>query len=184
VAALVEGVRATDGAAVVGPLRRGTSDVRWVRLDALHVTVRFLGPATDEQVPALASVVERVASATRPFAVELSGAGAFPDPQRPRVLWLGLATGAAGLARLAEATNEAIAPLGWTSDGRPFRAHLTLARSDGVRAGPRLAQRLIDASHGLSIPWRAERLVLFESVTGGGPARYLPLAEAAFETEP
>lgn len=179
VAALVEGVRATDGVAVVGPSRRrGALDVRWVRLDGLHVTLRFLGPTPEERLPELASAVQEVARASRPFDVRLAGAGAFPSPERPRALWIGVAQGTVELAEVAAGLDSALVALGWNTDDRPFRPHLTLARSDGVRAGPRLARRLMAAAEGFSATWRAERLVLFESLTGGGRARYVPLVEA------
>lgn len=178
VSALVEGVRAADGAAIVGPIRRGSNDVRWVRLDGLHVTLRFLGPTPDEKVDAVGRAVRTVAAASAPFDVRLAGAGAFPTPDRPRALWLGVDDGATDLGDLAARLDAELAPMGWPPDERPFRAHLTLARSDGVRAGPRLARRLIAAAHGFSAPWRATTMVLFESRTGGGPARYVPLVEA------
>ena len=178
VSALVEGVRATDGAAIVGPLRRGSNDVRWVRLDALHVTLRFLGPTPDEKVEAIGAAVRTVAAATAPFDVRLAGAGAFPSPERPRALWLGVDAGAVELSDLAARLDTELVAAGWPHDERPFRAHLTLARSDGVRAGPRLARRLMAAADGFSAPWRAATIVLFESQTGGGPARYVPLVEA------
>lgn len=178
VSALVEGVRALDGAAIVGPVRRGSNDVRWVRLDNLHVTLRFLGPTLEEKVDAVGGVVRAAAAVTEPFDVRLAGAGAFPSPDRPRALWLGMDEGAQELAALAARLDAGLVESGWPPEERPFRPHLTLARSDGVRAGPRLAHRLMAAAEGFSAPWRATTLVLFESRTGGGPARYIPLVEA------
>jgi hypothetical protein len=67
---------------------------------------------------------------------------------------------------------------GWPRDERPFRP--ASVGPDGVRAGPRLARALIAASSGLSIAWPARSVVLFESLTGGGPARYVPLLEVPF----
>jgi 2'-5' RNA ligase len=181
VAALVEGVRATDGAAVVGPVGRGgwaTRDVRWVRLDALHITLRFIGPTLDPRLEQVADAVRQAASAGHPFDVGLTGAGAFPTPDRPRALWLGIGSGGTELGELATRLDRALVDRGWTTDDRPFRPHLTLARSDGIRAGPRLAHRLIDAADGFAVKWRADSIVLFESRTGGGPARYVPLMES------
>jgi 2'-5' RNA ligase len=178
VSALVEGVRATDGAAIVGPIRRGSNDVRWVRLDGLHVTLRFLGPTLEDRVDAVADAVRAAAAASAPFDVRLAGAGAFPTPERPRALWLGVDEGAAELRGLAARLDAELARAGWPPDERPFRAHLTLARSDGVRAGPRLARHLMAAADGFSARWHAVTMVLFESRTGGGPARYVPLVEA------
>jgi 2'-5' RNA ligase len=73
-----------------------------------------------------------------------------------------------------------MAERGWPRDERPYRAHLTLARSDGVRAGPAVARHLIEAAEAIRAPFRAESLVLFESITGGGPARYEPVHETRF----
>ena len=72
-------------------------------------------------------------------------------------------------------TEQALADAGWPIESRPFRPHLTLARSDGIAVGGLVAGRLASAMAQTSIPCRVERLGLFESVTGGGPARYVPV---------
>ena len=64
---------------------------------------------------------------------------------------------------------------GWVLDPKPFRPHLTLARSDGVPAGAAIGARLIEAAEDIEVRFRAERVGLFESLTGGGPARYEPV---------
>ena len=64
---------------------------------------------------------------------------------------------------------------GWPPEARPFRAHLTLARADGVPAGARVAARLVEAAADLRIASAIDRIGLFESLTGGGPARYEPI---------
>ena len=64
---------------------------------------------------------------------------------------------------------------GWPPETRPFKAHLTLARSDGVPAGRAIAQSLIDEAAELRIASRIDRIGLYESLTGGGPARYEPV---------
>lgn len=165
VADLVERVRA-DG--VPG----GGRDVRWVRLDGLHVTLRFLGPSSEERVEAARAAVRAAAAAGRPFDLTLGGAGAFPTGGRPRALWLGVRDGTAELGRLAAVVEEALVALGWPPETRPFRAHLTLARADGVPAGARIGARLEAAAAALRVDFRVDRIGLFESLTGGGPARY------------
>ena len=170
ISAVVEAVRAM-------PLPAGARDVRWVRLDGLHLTLRFLGPTEPDRLEPTAEAVARAAaSATGPFEAELVGAGAFPSGRRPRTLWIGLGTGIDGLAELARLTKDALEEAGWPREQRPFRPHLTLARSDGVSVGPLVAGRLAAAMADRRIPWSVESLGLFESITGGGPARYLPVA--------
>lgn len=171
VRALVDGVRSAADPAV--------RDVRWVRFDGLHLTVRFLGPTEEEHVADVAAAVDRTAGKLTPFDVVIAGGGAFPSVARPRALWLGVAEGLSELTATAAVLDDALAEVGWERDERPYRAHLTLARSDGVRSGPAVARRLIDAAAEVREPFRAESLVLFESMSGGGPARYVPLHEAS-----
>jgi 2'-5' RNA ligase len=171
IAAVVESVRSQG-------LPTGAHDVRWVRLDGLHLTLRFLGPTPDDRVGPTVQAITRAAAATAPIDAELAGAGTFPPGGRPRALWIGVTTGAEGLGDLARRVHAELEVAGWPPDDRPFRAHLTLARSDGVAVGRLVADRLLGAMAGRRIALRIDRVALFESVTGGGPARYVPIAEA------
>jgi 2'-5' RNA ligase len=161
---VVERVRATE------PEGRG---VRWVRLDGLHLTLRFLGPTPEERVVALASAVQSAAAGQEPFTVTIRGAGSFPPTGRPRTIWLDIRHGADDLERLAARLDDSLVDAGWERERRPFRGHLTLARADGVRAGPATVVALTAAAADLAIESRIDRLVLFESITGSGRARYL-----------
>ncbi|HEY8437230.1 MAG TPA: RNA 2',3'-cyclic phosphodiesterase [Candidatus Limnocylindrales bacterium] len=165
---IVETVRAGE------PEGRG---VRWVRLEGLHLTLRFLGPTPEDRVPGLVSAIGAAAATAGPFLIRIAGSGSFPPTGRPRTLWLGVEDGAEGVARLAGALDDALAAAGWERSGRPFRAHLTLARADGVQAGPATVRALARAVEGVEIPATLDRMTLFESITGGGRARYRGRAE-------
>jgi 2'-5' RNA ligase len=153
-------------------------DVRWVRLDGLHLTLRFIGPVDDSAIAGLAAAVDAAAAGTTSFEVTVVGAGAFPSTARPRTIWLGVDLGADELAATAVRLEDALAAAGVERSERPFRAHLTLARADGIRAGSDVARRLIDAAAGQRSTFAATELVLFETIGGGGPARYTPLHTA------
>ena len=168
VVSLVERVRA---AGVPG----GGRDVRWVRLDGLHLTLRFLGPTVDERIPPAHDAVRAAAAAAHPFEVALGGAGVFPAHGRPRTLWLGLREGENEMAALAGAVDAALVAAGWAFEPKPYSAHLTLARSDGVPAGMAIGAHLMAEAADMEVRFRVERIGLFESLTGGGPARYEPL---------
>jgi RNA 2',3'-cyclic 3'-phosphodiesterase len=169
VAEIVDDVRAAG-------LPAGARDVRWVRLDGLHLTLRFLGPTPDALVEPTAAAVSAVAQeADGPIELELTGAGTFPRASRPRTLWIGVGGATAELERLASLAEHHLVAAGWPPEPRAYRPHLTLARSDGVQAGPLVAGRLVAAMTGRSIPCTIEQVGLFESVTGGGPARYVPV---------
>jgi hypothetical protein len=56
---------------------------------------------------------------------------------------------------------------------------LTLARADGVRAGPATVAALTEAASDLAIESPIDRVILYESITGSGRARYVERAAAA-----
>ena len=159
-------------------------DVRWVRLDSLHLTLRFLGPTPADRVEATAAATHSAAAASRAFEVVLGRAGSFPSGKRPRALWVDVLEGAEELAALGGRVDGELRDRGWSFDDRPFRAHLTLARADGIRAGATIAARLIEAARDLELRFTADRIILFESHTGGGPARYEPVAVASLIAGP
>jgi 2'-5' RNA ligase len=169
VAEIVERIRAGE------PEGRG---VRWVRLDGLHLTLRFLGPTPEARVADLAAAVADVARDGHPFTITVRGAGSFPPTGRPRTIWLDIRSGVESLEGLAARLDDRLADAGWERERRPFRAHLTLARADGVRAGPATVAALTDAAADLAIESPIDRLILFESITGAGRARYVERAAA------
>ena len=171
IAALVEQVRAHG-------VPSGGRDVRWVRLDSLHLTLRFLGPTLEERVGPAAEATRSAARTGRPFDISIGGAGAFPSAGRPRALWLDVRVGQPELIVLAGSVDAALREAGWVIDDKPLRAHLTLARADGVPAGAAIGARLMAAAAGFDVTFRADQIGLYESVTGGGPARYEPIEVA------
>jgi 2'-5' RNA ligase len=167
VAAVVESIKAGE------PEGRG---VRWVRLDGLHLTLRFLGPTPEPRVSDLAAAVASVARDAEPFTITIRGAGSFPPTGRPRTIWLDIRDGVESLEGLAARLDDRLAGAGWERERRPFRAHLTLARADGVRSGPATVAALTAAAADLAIESTIDRMVLFESITGSGRARYVERA--------
>jgi RNA 2',3'-cyclic 3'-phosphodiesterase len=156
----------------------GTARIRWVRVDGLHLTLRFLGPTPEDRRPPLEAAADTIAAAIPAFEVRLAGGGAFPSLARPRSLWIGVDEGADRLADIADRLTAAAGECGLVLDTRPFAPHLTVARTDGVRLGPAAATMLAAAAEALDVRFTVDRFVLFRSLLGGGPARYEPLHEA------
>ncbi|CAN5354201.1 RNA 2',3'-cyclic phosphodiesterase [soil metagenome] len=139
-----------------------------------HLTLRFLG----DTPPALRDgLVAELESTTlgEPFAVRFGGLGAFPHPRRARVLWLGVAAGAAGLRALAAATEEAAQRAGFPAADKPFSPHLTLSR---IRP-PRSVAALLEGAGPLDVGMEVDEVVLYRSHLGKGPARYEAVARFA-----
>jgi 2'-5' RNA ligase len=177
---------ARDGIAALMRAVAGEGDIdvrsigqpRWVRVEGLHLTLRFLGATPDERQPALAEVLTKVAAGGSPFRVVLTGGGSFPNPIHPRVLWIGIGEGEDKLQELAGHLNEQLVPLGWPLEGRPLSPHLTLARTDGVPGADERARHLVEVARDISLSWQADRLVLYKSIVGHGPTHYEVVSEA------
>lgn len=153
---------------------------RWVRMENLHLTIRFLGDTPPDLVPDVGLALLAAAAAVDPFRIELAGAGAFPDGRHPRTIWLGVDRGNDGLIRIIDALEAPLDRLGWPPDLRARRPHLTVARTDAARG--EVSHGIADALAHASIGWRtgfdATTVTLFRSHLGGGPPRYEPVVEA------
>lgn len=120
--------------AFLAPRRAADGDLRWVLPEALHLTCAFMKRVPEALVDGLQVALDQVAARTAPFEATIGGAGAFPNPDHARVLWLDVTGGAAELARLAGRCRTAAATSGIEVEGGTFKAHLTLARANGISA--------------------------------------------------
>ena len=122
------------------------ADVKWVRVDAVHLTLKFLGDVERERISAVTGAVRRAVSGFPKTAVHLAGTGAYPDIRRPRVLWVGVAEGSDRLRSLAEKVDAALAGDGFERETRPFSAHLTLGRVRSPRGVADAVSRMREAN--------------------------------------
>ncbi|MBI3321626.1 MAG: RNA 2',3'-cyclic phosphodiesterase [Candidatus Omnitrophica bacterium] len=153
------------------------ADVRWVLASHLHVTLKFLGEMTDAQRQAVEALLERVAARESAFLLGLSGAGAFPSIQAPRVVWVGLSEGREAVARIGQAIEDEIRLIGLRREDRPLTPHLTLGRVRSSKRRSALTQRLQESAWEVPSPWRVTSLTLYQSVLGSAGPRYTVLAE-------
>jgi 2'-5' RNA ligase len=158
---------------------RHAEDVRWVPVENLHLTVQFLGAVPEQRVESVADAVRAAAAASRPLALEVKGAGGFPNARRPRVIWLGLEGDVESARALVADVGRRLAPLGFAPEARPWSAHLTLGRASDPRGAPGLGGALVARAQEDGIPWRAGELVLIESHLSPKGPRYEPIVQAA-----
>jgi RNA 2',3'-cyclic 3'-phosphodiesterase len=160
--------------AVVAKLRPAAPKARWVRIEGLHVTLKFIGETPEENVGAIRSALGSVPFRA-PIEVRFRGLGFFPNPRHPRVFWAVVEADAA-LAALAASVDAALNPLGIPREVRAFAPHLTLARFD-----PPHAQETLHAAIEKSGPLEfgstiAAEFHLYQSVLKRGGAEYTRLA--------
>ena len=102
--------------------------VRWVRPGSIHLTLKFLGDTPLDKVEEVNGALVEAAADASPFSFTVAGLGCFPNSRRPRVVWVGLLEPTGCLDRLRDAVEARVAPLGFPTERRSFKPHLTLGR--------------------------------------------------------
>jgi 2'-5' RNA ligase len=138
-----------------------------VAIENWHITLRFLGSATPMQRDSVLAHLDQHIQ-TGPFRMRFACLGAFPRPSRASTLWVGVATGADGLAALAADCETAADAAGFEPEGRPFHPHLTIAR---IRP-PESVRSLIDGES-IAVTMDVAAVTMYRSILAGGrPVRY------------
>ncbi|MFL5508839.1 MAG: RNA 2',3'-cyclic phosphodiesterase [Gemmatimonadaceae bacterium] len=132
-----------------------------------HFTLRFLGATEPE---ARDQIIRQIDSATcgAPFTIRFQSLGAFPQPRRARILWLGIDEGSERMIQLAAIAEAAARNAGFVAETKPFKPHLTLSRIDP----PVSVAALVDSKPRFDSRMAVDSIVVYRSRLGGGPARY------------
>jgi RNA 2',3'-cyclic 3'-phosphodiesterase len=139
------------------------ADVRWTAATAMHLTLAFLGEVAEERVTSIRDALAGVTSSTPPIALVCGTLGTFPGAARPRVVWAGIVDGLRELGLLASGVADALEPLGFAPERRPFRGHVTLGRVRSRRGFSPLARELDAAARVTFGRWTASHVVLYRS---------------------
>jgi RNA 2',3'-cyclic 3'-phosphodiesterase len=147
--------------------------ISWVPPDRLHVTVRFIGEASDSQAREIATSLSPMLPLD-PFEAIFTGLGAFPPHGPPRVLWAGIGAGVEPFVALEREVTARLDACGIPSEERPYRPHVTIARvrePAGLRTRP-LLDEFHDRAFGAS---SVETVTLFQSRLSPKGSVYVPL---------
>jgi 2'-5' RNA ligase len=174
-------------AALVDTLRRRAAasaphaKVTWVAPERMHLTLRFIGEVDDRKAESIVAAL-RSPVALDPFDVRWDGLGSFPPRGAPRVLWVGVARGAAALTGAEKAVSERLASLGIPPENRPYSPHLTLAR---VREPAGLkAAALFDGLDGALGETQVNAITLFRSHLSPKGPTYVAMEKTALAPNP
>jgi RNA 2',3'-cyclic 3'-phosphodiesterase len=165
-----------------GRLKNTCPSARWVRLEGVHITLKFIGEVPPPQLEAICEALGDLPNFAT-IATRFAGLGFFPSARRPRVFWAGVEAGP-HLAELAAAIEMKLEPLGIPPEKRAFQPHLTLARLEP----PQGTQALSVAVESLGAPEFGsatfEEFHLYQSVLKRSGAEYTRLMTYPLHREP
>jgi 2'-5' RNA ligase len=171
----------TGFASLLKEFRAIAPQVKWVRAENLHVTLKFLGETEPAKLGPLQNVLAAVRS-PEPVTLEFRGLGFFPNEKRPRVFWTGMQA-SANLKSLAADIDQAAHRLGFPLEDRPFTPHLTLARFPLPGIPPKLLQAVQEKSTQEFGSLQAAEFHLIESKLKPTGAEYTTVQTFHFASE-
>ncbi len=102
--------------------------VRWTPPPNIHLTLKFLGDVPLSHVEDIQTALKTAVAVYPPVDLLIAEAGCFPNPKRPRIVWLGLQDQTGHLGKLQSSIEQALEPLSYPREKRPFTPHLTIGR--------------------------------------------------------
>ena len=158
--------------------------VQWVDPQTCHLTLAFLGNVPNDRLPTLFRIVDAVAADSPPLHLITGLLGAFPSPNRPRVLWLGLEGDTQLLALTQRRLQDALQADGFPRERRAFKPHITLGRARGKGLIP-LPETALNGQAEDALAFEILNIVLMSSIlTPSGPIHtplYRALLSAQFQ---
>ena len=154
-------------------LQKTKGDIRWVKPRGFHLTFKFLGDIEQAQVAPILQALRQAVKTQPQLRVRTQGLGPFPTLKRPRVFWARL--NGEGLKELAAKIDAALASLGFPSEGRAFRPHITLGRVRSLNGWDRTLKQVkeyLQYDFGES---RIDTVTLYQSDLQPSGAVYTPL---------
>lgn len=165
----------------VSKLKHTGEDVRWVRIEGIHLTLKFVGNIKPHMVNEILRAMENSVNGIGPFKVEVKGTGVFPNLKKPRVFWVGVNEETGKLERLAANIEKELKNLGFKEEERKFKPHLTLGRvSQGVKAG-KLCDIINDEADRNFGAFEVREIILFKSKLTPTGAEYAKLGAVSLK---
>lgn len=164
-------------------LRGFGGDVKWVRIESIHLTLKFLGNVRREVIPELDAVLKPLFRQQSPIELTVKGLGAFPGLGKARVVWAGIHDAHDQLALVAGEIDRLVEPMGFKREKRRFSPHLTLGRVRSQKGNAQLVEGVRQMMDARGPSFVAAHAVLFQSILKPTGAEYRQLVRFDFATD-
>ncbi|MFH1478483.1 MAG: RNA 2',3'-cyclic phosphodiesterase [Candidatus Omnitrophota bacterium] len=162
---------------LISDLKKSNANVKWVGIEGLHFTLKFLGDIEKDKVGDISKELKKISSSSSIFSVKFSKIGAFPNMNKPRVIWLGISQGENNLISLNKKIELSMEELGFQKEGREYKAHLTLGRVRSFENISQLAKIINSLKIHIKGSVEINKIVLYQSTLTPKGAIYTPLSD-------
>lgn len=161
--------------------RMDSVPIRWVPIENIHLTLKFLGNVSTANLEILKDILGKVVSSHHESDISVGGIGVFPKPHNPRVVWVGMEV-SQELIALQHNIEIETARLGYSREHRPFSPHLTfgrVSRNASTQDVHIIAEILEKYKVGFLGATRVRTVYLYRSDLKPEGAEYTPIYTAA-----
>jgi 2'-5' RNA ligase len=160
---------------VVRRLKHTPANLRWVRSDLMHVTLKFLGDIDVDFVPDLQTLTKEIAQHHASFDLTIDCLGAFPNPDRAKVIWAGCSQPRSTLLNLHAELDKRLSSYDFKRE-RNFKPHITLGRvRDSNPNALKTLSAQLQAAHINPMRIHINQITLMENMLGRGGPDYAAL---------
>lgn len=157
-------------------LAKINTDIRWVKPENIHITIKFLGEVKDEKIEKISNRLKEICFSFQSFTFDINEAGSFPDWKAPRVIWLGVGSGREELTRLAEIISEIFyKEFGFKKENTEFNAHITIGRVKSFKNTEKIKE-VLDTSNLDFGKVKVNEIILMKSALTPGGSVYEPIS--------
>lgn len=161
---LVDNVRQVKEA-----FRETNADIKFVRDENLHFTVKFLGEVEEGDVKNV-DRVEEVLENYNPFQIELKGGGVFPSKDYIKVIWIGVGEGHEKFKEMLERIDKILSMEGFEEEKNEIVPHLTIGRVKSGKNKDRIVSKVNELQGEVMGEMKLDEVSLFKSnLTSEGP---------------
>jgi 2'-5' RNA ligase len=153
--------------------------ISWTKPQGQHLTLKFFGDISTEDVKNICSAVQNRATSEQSLNLKIEKLGVFPGARRPLVIWCGVTDDVEKLSGLQKQLDSDFAGIGFPRENRPFRAHLTIGRIKDPSGLTGISEALTKYNAFAAGEFSCKELILFQSRLTPQGAIYTKLAEFA-----
>ncbi|MBM3252106.1 MAG: RNA 2',3'-cyclic phosphodiesterase [Candidatus Omnitrophica bacterium] len=168
-------------AKIQSQLRAARADVKWVKPENIHLTLKFIGNIEIDLVIKIKEILQEISKIFQNVPADLNELGAFPKIKNPRVIWVGMQTGKDKVIAILEELEKRLAEIGIAKEEKEFHPHVTLGR---LRSPHNRSDLVAMLEKNIKIPplnFTIDKIVLFKSALAPQGPIYEPQAEVSLK---
>lgn len=161
---------------LLGQLKRKLEgeSIKWVEPDNMHLTLRFIGETTFDQVKKISELLENVSKMHHAFDFKLGKPGYFKSGKQPRVIFLNIENDTI-LKKIVTSIEDGLVELGFEREQREFKPHLTLGRIKFLKSKEAFYSLMKEINESDIQQVRVTEIIYYQSILSSAGPKYKPL---------